>query len=331
MPSLPVLLLGLLPASVCAHSFIWSVYVNGEDQGSFKGIRVPAYNGGFGKGGYNNSPVKNLTHIDMRCNVMGDIPAPDTIKVSPGDNLTFEWHHNKRNNSDDVIDKSHRGPSLVYISPDPPTDDSFVKLWHEGLYETSEFPLPGKWSTTDNIAKNTGNMNVRIPAGLKAGYYLIRAEMIALHEGEVSLLDNPIRGAQFYPNCVQIEVVGDGDVELPKGVGFPGAYQFGEPGIVHNVYCSTQSWASTATECPRTYPIPGPTVWSGAWPETTSVSRGPRVGHLGHAPWSTWIVSSVVTSVAYTDQEDMTTLGTSTYEATWSSTYQTPAPGTKRW
>lgn len=105
----------------------------------------------------------------MRCNVMGDVQAPDTIKVAPGDNLTFDWHHDKRNEADDVIAESHYGPSLVYITPDPPTEDSFVKIWHEGLYEESEYPLPGKWSTSNNIAKNGGSMNVRIPAGLKAG------------------------------------------------------------------------------------------------------------------------------------------------------------------
>ena len=65
--------------------------------------------------------------------------------------------------------------------------------------------------------------------------YLIRAEMIALHEGDVSYTVNPRRGAQFYPDCVQIEVTGDGDVELPEGVSFPGAYSHEDPGVVHNV------------------------------------------------------------------------------------------------
>jgi hypothetical protein len=79
-------------------------------------------------------------------------------------------------------------------------------------------------------------MNMRIPEGLKAGHYLIRAEMIALHEGDVSYVANPRRGAQFYPDCVQIEVTGEGSVELPsEGVDFPGAYSYEDPGVVHNV------------------------------------------------------------------------------------------------
>jgi cellulase len=65
--------------------------------------------------------------------------------------------------------------------------------------------------------------------------YLIRAEMIALHEGDVAYTQNPNRGAQFYPDCVQIEVTGDGNVSLPSGVSFPGAYDYSDPGVVHNV------------------------------------------------------------------------------------------------
>ncbi|KAF2793566.1 lytic polysaccharide monooxygenase [Melanomma pulvis-pyrius CBS 109.77] len=324
-----ILLFALIQGHAHAHTFIWGVFVNGVDQGLFKGIRTPAFNGAPNGGGYSNSPVKNLTSIDLRCNVLGDIPAPDTIKVAPGDNLTFDWHHDKRNPTDDVIAESHHGPSLVYISPDPPTENSFVKIWHEGLYESLPFPQPGKWSTSSNIRSNGGHMNVRIPEGLKAGYYLIRAEMIGLHEGEVSFEDNQIRGAQFYPNCVQIEVTGDGSVELPEGVSFPGAYQYDTPGVVYDIYCSTQTDA-TAPCAMTTYPIPGPTVWSGAWAETTSAPAGPLIGGTAVPPWSTWIKKSIVTSATFTDKKSITVVGTSTYSAQWSSSYQTPAP-TVRW
>lgn len=148
----------------------------------------------------------------------------------------------------------------MYISPDPPKENSFVKLWHSGKYESNPFPQAGKWSATSDIAKNFGHMNVRIPKDLKAGQYvtqpfncssgysltilnsyLIRAEIIALHEGDVSFMANPRRGAQFYPDCVQIEVTGDGTVELPEGVSFPGAYSYEDPGVVHNVGYSAHS------------------------------------------------------------------------------------------
>lgn len=67
------------------------------------------------------------------------------------------------------------------------------------------------------------------------GSYLIRAEMVGLHEADARFDQNSRRGAQFYPNCVQIEVVGDGTVELPEGVSFPGAYKYDDPGVHYNV------------------------------------------------------------------------------------------------
>jgi lytic cellulose monooxygenase (C1-hydroxylating) len=67
--------------------------------------------------------------------------------------------------------------------------------------------------------------------------YLLRGELIALHEGDARYDVNPIRGAQFYPNCVQLQVMGDGTVELPAGVSFPGAYKYSDPGVHYDVSC----------------------------------------------------------------------------------------------
>jgi hypothetical protein len=96
-----------------------SVYINGVDQGTGKGIRPPAFNGPplsgsnpFGQGsGYQNSPVRDLTSPDMACNVLGDIPAPDTLDVVPGDVISFEWGHESRKEGDNVIESSHKGNS----------------------------------------------------------------------------------------------------------------------------------------------------------------------------------------------------------------------------
>jgi cellulase len=71
-------------------------------------------------------------------------------------------------------------------------------------------------------------------------------------------------------------------------------------------------------------------VWSGAWPETTSVSVGAVTGVTTHVPWSTWIVKSVVTSASYTDVASQTVLGSSAYTATWSAAYVTPTPDAEK-
>ncbi|KAK3331313.1 endoglucanase B [Apodospora peruviana] len=308
---------------VQAHCFIWGVFVNGVDQGTFRAIRTPAYNGPPPRG-YANSPVKDLNSIDMRCNVLGDKQVPHTIKVQPGDNLTFDWHHDNRTAADDVIADSHHGPAMVYLSPDPPAENSFVKIWEKGLYELGSEPFaPGKWATTADIAKNGGHMNVRVPAGLKAGQYLIRAEMVGLHEADASYEKVPWRGAQFYPNCVQIEVVGDGTVELPEGVSFPGAYKYSDPGVLYDVYCSTDKTRTATAPCTTTYQIPGPTVWSGAWPDTTQVAVGPVSGEVKNTRWNSWITKSVVTTATFVGNTPMV-IATSTYTASWSARYVAP-------
>ena len=135
----------LLSSQAAAHTYIWvrehlfphcyfsdhviqGVYVNGVDQGTGKGIRTPAYNGAPGKGGYNNGPVKDLTSIDMRCNVMGDIQASDTIKVMPGDNLTFDWyalHHfcgmsvNEAGTTTTATTQTTSSPTAITVTPLP--------------------------------------------------------------------------------------------------------------------------------------------------------------------------------------------------------------------
>jgi cellulase len=196
--------------------------------------------------------------------------------------------------------------------------------------------------------------------------YLIRAEMIGLHEADASYEKNPMRGAQFYPNCVQIEVVGNGTVELPPGVSFPGAYKYSDPGIVYDVgfciiqallatslkltlsmqvYCSTKTKPTVpcTSSLVGTYPIPGeilsprcvslvsstygifvgPTVWTGAWPDTTAVELGPIVGETTAPRWSSWVQRSVVTSATF-EGNQAKVVATSVYTPTWSSVYTAP-------
>lgn len=73
----------------------------------------------------------------MKCHVLGDKLDCNTINVLPGDIVTFDWHHDNRTTSDDIIAGSHVGPCLIYISPDPPTDNSWVKLWHQARVKAS--------------------------------------------------------------------------------------------------------------------------------------------------------------------------------------------------
>jgi cellulase len=107
-----------LVVKASAHTRVWSVWINGSDQGAGAGsyIRQPP----------TNSPIKDLTSSDLRCNVNGDTPVGTYVPVAAGSNVTTEWctqilssvdqrisfvhvsDHNTR--GDDIIDASHKGP-----------------------------------------------------------------------------------------------------------------------------------------------------------------------------------------------------------------------------
>jgi cellulase len=92
------------------------------------------------------------------------------------------------------------------------------------------------------IAQNN-TVSVVIPASLKAGKYVLRNEIIALHTA------GTVGGAQNYPQCFNLEVLGNGGKELPAGVTAMQFYRPAENGIVFNIARVVESGG---------YKIPGP-------------------------------------------------------------------------
>ncbi|KAI6713521.1 endo-beta-1:4-glucanase D [Diplocarpon mali] len=253
-----------------AHTTIYSIAVNDVDQG------LGNTQGGYIRFPPNNNPVKDVTSKDMTCNV-NNVPAAKTIDVAAGDKITLQWHHDSNQPSDDIIASSHKGPVQAYIAPTASegAGDVWVKLKEDGY-------SGGKWGV-ENLIAAKGKFDVTLPAGLAQGPYLLRGEIIALHEGEVSYQTNPGRGAQFYMGCVQLNVGGSGSTALPAGVAIPGAYAPNDPGVVFNIY------GGAITD----YPIPGPAVWDGASgggaaPPATTPGAAPPATTPGAAPPATY-------------------------------------------
>ncbi|OJJ63025.1 hypothetical protein ASPSYDRAFT_55722 [Aspergillus sydowii CBS 593.65] len=219
---------------VSAHTTVMAAWVNDEDQGLGNGedgyIRTPP----------SNSPVTDVTSTDMTCNVNGDQAASKYIKAAGGDKLTFEWHHNSRDASDDIIDLSHKGPVMVYMAPTEKgsAGNGWVKIAEDGYAD-------GTWAV-ETLVANDGKHSVTVP-DVPAGKYLFRPELIGLHEGTRE------GGAQFYMECVQVEITSSGSKTLPEGVSIPGAYKADDEGVLFDIYNDFDS-----------YPIPGPAVWDGA-------------------------------------------------------------------
>ncbi|EAU32052.1 hypothetical protein ATEG_07790 [Aspergillus terreus NIH2624] len=219
---------------VNAHATVFAVWINDEDQG------LGNTADGYIRSPPNNSPVTDVTSKDMTCNVNGATAAAKTLDVKAGDKITFEWHHNSRDASDDIIASSHLGPVMVYMAPTEKgsAGSGWVKIAEDGYSN-------GKWAV-DTLIANRGKHSITVP-DVPAGEYLFRPEIIALHEG------NREGGAQLYMECVQVKVTSDGSKTLPEGVSIPGTYTATDPGILFDIYNSFDS-----------YPIPGPAVWDGS-------------------------------------------------------------------
>ncbi|KAH8712116.1 glycosyl hydrolase family 61-domain-containing protein [Phaeosphaeriaceae sp. PMI808] len=220
---------------VAGHATFQSVSIDGKDQGHHFGVQTPANA---------NNPILDVTSSAMVCN--GGKPTKDFINVAAGSKITMQWHHNEMNgqfptgDADEPIAASHKGPVMVYVAKAEGNGVGAVwtKIYEDGLTN-------GKWAVEKFIA-DKGAITVTLP-NLADGEYLIRPEIIGLHEG------NRQGGAQFYNGCAQLKVTG-GSVALPStGTDMTKAYTPTDPGVLANIYGSITS-----------YKIPGPAVWNGA-------------------------------------------------------------------
>ncbi|KAF3939309.1 Endoglucanase-4 [Dactylella cylindrospora] len=276
-----------LVSSASAHAIFQKLAINGVDQGT-SCIRLP-------QGPSANFPVTLVSSNDIRCNVGGSVGVSGVCSVPAGGTITVEMHPTysaaDQSCSVEAIGGAHHGPVQVYMQKvtDATTADgsgSWFKVYAEGLISGYN---PGYWGT-DKMNANCGKVDVVIPPNLAPGNYLVRAEVIALHAAFQT------NGAQFYITCYQINVTGGGSAN-PSGVLLPGAYSPSDPGIYWDLYRSFDS-----------YPLPGPTVYTG--------------GTGGTGPTST---TATRTSSATTTSRTTTT---TTRASTISSTTRTSSPST---
>ncbi|KAK4237157.1 glycosyl hydrolase family 61-domain-containing protein [Achaetomium macrosporum] len=260
-----------LASTVSAHTLMWSAWVNGVDQGDGRNVYI--------RSPPNNSPVKDLASPDLVCNVNGGKAAPSFIQAAAGDKLTFEWYHNTR--GDDIVDLSHKGPIITYIAPYTDSNGAspiWSKIAEDGFAN-------GKWAV-ETLVANKGKYDFTLPAALAPGKYLVRQEIIALHEADAAYNVNPARGAQFYPSCVQVEVTSGGSAVPNENFDFNTGYTYSDRGIVFNLYGSFSS-----------YPIPGPAIWNAA---SSGGSSGGASSSAAPAPTSAPSSSAAPTTTAVT-------------------------------
>ncbi|KAK2026356.1 family 61 glycosyl hydrolase [Colletotrichum zoysiae] len=189
---------------------------------------------------------------DIVCHLNGT-NAGAHAPVAAGDTIGFQWQG---------WPESHHGPILTYLAycgeeagscgAVDKTRLNFFAIDKVGLVDpranaTSFATAWGTWAS-DILIRNNATWTVQIPPKVVPGHYVLRHEIIALHFARYSG-----QGAQHYPQCINIEVVGGGE-DKPSGVLGTDLYRTAEEGLVYDI-----SQSPTGT-----YNIPGPTVYAGA-------------------------------------------------------------------
>jgi cellulase len=97
----------ILASSVSAHSILVQLEVGGTRYPISHGIRTPTYDG----------PITDVTSNDVACNG-GPNPTKSSdkiIEVQAGSSVTAVWRHTLQSGPNDVMDASHKGPTLAYL------------------------------------------------------------------------------------------------------------------------------------------------------------------------------------------------------------------------
>lgn len=241
-------LVALLVQGVSAHTYLSSVVLGGQALAEGDCVR-PHPSTAF------DSPIPLVTSPDMTCGWLPNAaqPANRNCPIAAGSSIGIQWHHNSDAATDDILDPSHVGPILFYLAKS--SDGSgpvWFKIWEDGYDQSTK-----KWAT-DRMIANKGLNTITIPSDIAPGNYLLRGEVLALHNAY------NLDGVQPYVGCVQLTISGSGSAN-PAGVAFPGAYSDTDPGILINVYQTI----------PNPYVIPGPAVYVSGSGSSSSGASAP--------------------------------------------------------
>lgn len=192
------------------------------------------------------NPITSASDPKLRCN--GGTSATESATAEPGDSVSAtwgQWTHSQ-------------GPILVWMfkcagafSACDGSGAGWFKIDEAGFHGDGvkvflDTETPSGWDIAKLVGGNK-SWNSTFPIGLAPGNYLLRHELIALHQANAP---------QFYAECAQVVIGGSGTAE-------PGAsYKAAIPG-----YCSNNDPNIKVPindhSIPQTYTIPGPPVFKG--------------------------------------------------------------------
>ncbi|KAI0109868.1 lytic polysaccharide monooxygenase [Daldinia grandis] len=236
--------------SVSAHGHVTTVTIDGKSYQGFDPTSAPfgpqpdsiTWSNGAKDNGFVLSSA--LQDPDIICH-LDATNAALSAPVTAGGDVSITWNQ---------WADSHKGPVIDYLADcggDCSTVDKTTLKWFK-IAEAGQIELgagsgsTGKWAD-DLLIEDSLTWKVTIPSSLKSGNYVLRHELIALHEAGTE------GKAQMYPQCINLQVSGSG-TQSPDGVVGTQLYTATDAGILHNIY-NDEKLSSVAD-----YKIPGPAL-----------------------------------------------------------------------
>ncbi|CAE7212184.1 unnamed protein product [Rhizoctonia solani] len=218
------------PYDVYAHGYVKKVEVLGSE--SFNGPKPGAtgVNKSPIRGITDQSPVKDLQSKDLVCG-FGATPGSVVASAKPGDTLVYSWANDLAENGNWIHDT---GPVMMYFAQVPAgqTADTFTGEGAQWFKTDQAGKKNNKWVQGSFMSGAT--FKTKIPETLANGDYLVRHEIVALHNAENK------GGVEFYPSCFQLRVknsnAGNATVTATPTLSFPGSYTANDPGLLVNVF-----------------------------------------------------------------------------------------------
>ena len=248
-----------------AHTAFTNFFVDGIDQGDEVAVRM---SNDLSKATF---PLPSITSPDMACGVNGETGVSRIASVDAGSTLIFEWRDWPDGSQPGSIDISHKGPCAVYMkkvensaASNNAAGDGWFKIMEDGYDATA-----GQWCT-EKLIPNNGHLAAIVPKDLAGGYYLVRPELLALHQADKTPPD-----PQFYVGCAQVFLNSTGSATPPNTVAIPGYVNLSTPAMTFNIW-----------QVPMKLPFPdfGPPLYTGSSSERGLEERTAMTQTIGLKP-----------------------------------------------
>lgn len=178
----------------------------------------------------------DLYGVSAGCGGASPGSGMSTIDLNAGASVTAKWSQ---------LDPSHKGPVTEYMAACPESGcdgvDATSLDWFKIAEDVYENGVWGSSKISDSL-----EYTFSIPTDLRSGNYLVRHDVLALHEPGAP---------QLYPYCFQARLASDGNVVPTDTVRIPEAYNDGRT----NAYIQWSIYDGDQTQ----FVNPGPAVYNG--------------------------------------------------------------------